>query len=670
MVGALWTGISGLSGAQTALDNESNNIANVNTVGYKASRISFADQMYQDHIGKGVSSYAVEKLYTQGNLKVTGVSYDMALSGDGFFLVNDGSQDYFTRAGNFRMGDPGNLQTAGGLGVQGWAMQPLQDEDIEGSDNNAKQFTNDYSKLLGNQIVQGDNNIKTITAKATDYTKTAISDDMDLYAGAGPKTASTKISDVELLVTKYNQELLTYANTNPKPTATESKVQRDMVDFNFTADTYTAGVQDAATKDLDIGDEIYAWVDGIKYSQSFDTDDQTTMELLVNKLSNIPGINAYITDGDTTNDATLSKEPYQLNTQDTTGKVVIESLIPGQQIRVTEIGIVDASAGNAVTKGSLSTFQEAVQGTGLGAIASAQKAMSEAISGKQQDVYTPTKLTGKDASGNSVAATDLQYSISIYDKTLQKDIMIPNDGLDDTTAIPLSLGATSSPATSAEVDAIVALINANDLTDDNELSDYVKAYNINGNLVIKTKDENYDIEYTSDMKDIGGAVTPLDVPRNPNLSGREGAAAECLAITTTINQTATKSDLQLRLDTLGITDSAFGEFSVDSSGIITMKQDGADYAIGQVAIAKFTDNRGLEPAGDNLVIESNRSGKAMYNLNNDKTADLRGGTLELSNSDLSESLVNLMVFQRAFEANSKTISTSDQILTTLIQLKR
>ena len=50
MISALWTGIAGLSSQQTALDNESNNIANVNTVGYKASRVSFADLMYQDSI--------------------------------------------------------------------------------------------------------------------------------------------------------------------------------------------------------------------------------------------------------------------------------------------------------------------------------------------------------------------------------------------------------------------------------------------------------------------------------------------------------------------------------------------------------------------------------------------------------------------------------------------
>ncbi len=74
-----------------------------------------------------------------------------------------------------------------------------------------------------------------------------------------------------------------------------------------------------------------------------------------------------------------------------------------------------------------------------------------------------------------------------------------------------------------------------------------------------------------------------------------------------------------------------------------MKQDGADFAIGQAAVAVF---------------------------NNNKTAEIKSKTLELSTADLSESLVNLMVFQRAFEANAKSITTADELLTTLIGLKR
>jgi acyl-coenzyme A synthetase/AMP-(fatty) acid ligase len=130
MVGTLWTGISGLAGSQTALDNESNNIANVNTIGYKSARISFTDQMYQEKIGKGVTSFDVEKMYTQGSLKRTGVSYDMALSGDGFFVSSNGRETFYTRAGNFRMGESGTLEDVGANKIQGWAMQPLKSDDI------------------------------------------------------------------------------------------------------------------------------------------------------------------------------------------------------------------------------------------------------------------------------------------------------------------------------------------------------------------------------------------------------------------------------------------------------------------------------------------------------------------------------------------------------------
>eukprot|EP01029_Cantina_marsupialis_P011713 TRINITY_DN2601_c0_g1_i5.p1 TRINITY_DN2601_c0_g1~~TRINITY_DN2601_c0_g1_i5.p1 ORF type:complete len:143 (+),score=40.37 TRINITY_DN2601_c0_g1_i5:99-527(+) len=142
MIGALWTGISGLSAAQTAIDNESNNIANVNTVGYKSSRVSFADMMYQDSIGKGATVTSGEKQYTQGSLNVTGSSYDMALNGDGFFVVSNTSssgtsETFYTRAGNFRMGDNGTLQDANGYDVQGWAMSTLDpDNDVVSTNNN------------------------------------------------------------------------------------------------------------------------------------------------------------------------------------------------------------------------------------------------------------------------------------------------------------------------------------------------------------------------------------------------------------------------------------------------------------------------------------------------------------------------------------------------------
>jgi flagellar hook protein FlgE len=756
MVGALWTGISGLGGSQTGLDNESNNIANVNTIGYKASRVSFADQMYQDRIGKGVTSFDVEKMYTQGNLKNTGVSYDMALSGDGFFQVKSGPDTYYTRAGNFRMGEGGALEDVAQNKVQGWAIQPITDNDITATDPNAKFFTNDFTKLLGNKVIRDTTTIETIVAKATDYTTIAETDNNAVFTGGGYKSAATKIADVEMLITEYNSALSVYAEADPKPTASTSTTQKDLLNFPLTG------------SELAEGDEVYAYIDGRKYSVSFDTDNATTMKKFADKISDTSGFKAYLT-GDTTS-------PFDLDTQTAPelGYLVVEGLVPGKQFRVTEFGWTDASNNNNASKGDVVTVQPSVLGTGMGHIDSIKDAMAEAVSGKQMDVYTESEIAfNETAQGDN----DYTYQIEIYDNDLGQTVIVP--------ASPLVLDnggagydASTPAAKDASISAIAASINA-----DPDLQDYVEAFNINGNLVVKTKDHNYDVEFTGSLatnipvaevqrvtvsgdilgttatesltfmgytmtldnsggafdtsEDVAAAVaansanivtawnalnptreiasvtnpgapsatleityvgtegnvseilTSADngvnfgesievqpgravgeLPKNPNISGREGAGAEFLQIVTTINQTASKSELQLRLDTLKLTDSAFGDFKVDDTGMVTMTQDGARFAIGQIAVARFTDNRGLEPVGDNLLMETTRSGSALFNINNDKMAEIKGGTLELSTADLSESLVNLMVFQRAFEANAKSITTADTILNTLIQLKR
>jgi flagellar hook protein FlgE len=326
------------------------------------------------------------------------------------------------------------------------------------------------------------------------------------------------------------------------------------------------------------------------------------------------------------------------------GIIQIKSLIPGKEFVISEIA---EQSGNTINQGNYQNSALASKGSGTGALETSKDALSKLISGKQQDVYTMTNLAYD-------GAKDYTFSISIYDKDLKINTPIPNNGLIPPSALPVTV---TNPAS---IDDFVAQLNAS-----SELAAHVTARNVNGNLVIETKDSNYDVEFTGNLKQ---GTTPIDV--NSNYSGRKGAGAEFIEIINKVDQTASKGSLQLRLDTLGISDSAFGEFSVDSTGLITMKQDGAEFAVGQVSIAVFNNNRGLEPMGDNLLGKTNESGDPIYNLNNNKTAKVESKTLELSTADLSESLVNLMVFQRAFEANAKSITTSDELLNTLINLKR
>lgn len=143
-MGALWSGVTGLQAHQVAMDVEGNNIANVNTVGFKYSRASFADLFSQTQkvatapqgdlggknsmqIGLGSTVNTVTKIFKQGTIQTTDKQSDMAIQGDGFFVVSpDGGKTYlYTRNGDFSLDSVGNFVDRNGYIVQGW----LRNED-------------------------------------------------------------------------------------------------------------------------------------------------------------------------------------------------------------------------------------------------------------------------------------------------------------------------------------------------------------------------------------------------------------------------------------------------------------------------------------------------------------------------------------------------------------
>lgn len=137
MLRSMYSGIGGMRNFQTKLDVIGNNIANVNTYGYKKGRTTFKDLVSQQlvgasgptnnrggtnpqQVGLGSSLASIDTIQTQGSIQTTNRDLDIGISGDGFFIVNDGDLSYYTRAGNFYLDDYGNLVNADGLFVQGY----------------------------------------------------------------------------------------------------------------------------------------------------------------------------------------------------------------------------------------------------------------------------------------------------------------------------------------------------------------------------------------------------------------------------------------------------------------------------------------------------------------------------------------------------------------------
>ncbi|ELK4098499.1 flagellar hook protein FlgE [Campylobacter coli] len=139
MMRSLWSGVSGLQAHQVAMDVEGNNISNVNTTGFKYSRADFGTMFSQTvkiataptdgrggsnplQIGLGVSVSSTTRIHSQGSVQTTDKNTDVAINGDGFFMVSDdgGLTNYLTRSGDFKLDAYGNFVNNAGFVVQGW----------------------------------------------------------------------------------------------------------------------------------------------------------------------------------------------------------------------------------------------------------------------------------------------------------------------------------------------------------------------------------------------------------------------------------------------------------------------------------------------------------------------------------------------------------------------
>lgn len=148
MMRSLFSGVSGLQNHQTRMDVIGNNVSNVNTNGYKRGRATFQDLISQriqgasspnaqrggvnpQQVGLGMNVASIDALHEQGSLESTGQKDDLAIQGDGFFVLRNGEEQVYTRAGNFGLDSEGTLvNPANGMRVQGWQAETVDGETI------------------------------------------------------------------------------------------------------------------------------------------------------------------------------------------------------------------------------------------------------------------------------------------------------------------------------------------------------------------------------------------------------------------------------------------------------------------------------------------------------------------------------------------------------------
>jgi len=566
---ALFVGLSGLDVNQVKLNIVGNNIANANTVAFKSTRVLFKPQFYvtdsggsqpdgdsggtnPSQRGLGVVISALEKNFQPGSIETTGRPTDMAIDGDGFFIVRSDEQKY-TRDGSFRLNANNQLVTSAGDLVQGYGV---------------------------------DQSFQIITGQLTDLTiplgaaTTAQATSVATMEG-NLNAAGTVASGASILASQY----LTVLNSGTAPT-------------NVTLLTDLASASDITTPLFNAGDTLTLSARKGRRSIAEATLNVTgrTLGDLMNFLRQALGINDTVVPaaGQAAPGVVLEADPANAANQ----RIVITG---------------NSGADNALElgPGSLRTA------TGLMPLRFADATDANGIASNPSGESVHTSLVVYDSLG---AAVTLNVT-AVLERT-------------SSTGNVWRFYAESASDTDLDL-----VVGTGTLTFDN----FGKLRAVTGNTI------------TIDRTDTG-AQTPLtftlDFSRMTSLAHRSSELAM-------VNQDGSPMG---RLT----------GFSVGADGRITGSfSNGVTRTLGQLAIATFTNPAGLIDRGGNMYVEGANSGTAVIGVPATLGAGkIVAGALELSNVDLSEEFINLIIASTGFAASSRVISTSDQLLTELLNANR
>ncbi|AFV96363.1 MULTISPECIES: flagellar hook-basal body complex protein [unclassified Sulfuricurvum] len=600
MLRSLFAGVTGLQSHQIAMDVESNNIANVNTIGYKYSRANFSDLLAQTNqiatapqgelggknavqIGLGASVTSVTRIHSQGSIQNTDKNTDVAIQGDGFFIVSsDGGNTYkYSRSGDFKFDASGNFVDNNGFIVQGW----VRDEDTGLVDSTAP--------IANIQIPPG------LTTPANASTQVVV------------KANLSSSGTVEQYSPTYTLDSTAGVGA--------SETTEDMgVMFNASGEAFQLAASTTASPYT--GQGIVVSFDGGTTTQNF----------------------RY------TNDATLAGTTDATTTPDTYYFQTTENLRAGLQTMA-----VAQSAGATVTVNDQGKF--IVSNTAGSAITLSVSAITD-VNTVENTRFTQNFAT---MAGALPVGTSVKQSQAVNAATHSASIDIYD-----------SLGSKHT----VKMDFRKQTVNTiNGVTEWGYTITVPQPGSIGGIAPNQNILEGGIIQFGSNGELAGYNLPSIDFSPNNGAAPNQAVALDFGSIGAFDGITSFDNDSA----TSGISQDGFpgGDLvgiRIDQSGtLVGSFSNGRSFGLAQIGMAKFSNNEGLVSDGGNVYLQSANSGDPI--IGTAATAGrgfMQSSALEASNVDLSKSLTNLIIIQRGYQANGKTITTSDTLLETLIGLKR
>ncbi len=663
MMASLFSGVSGLRNNLTKMNVIGNNIANVNTIGFKGGRVTFREALVQTYksagrpsslsggtnpvqLGLGMQVSTIDNIFQQGGLETTGQITDLAIQGSGFFVLSDGGGVYYTRAGAFGFDANSTLvDPSTGLFVQGRmadATGAIPSNAVLG--NIVMPFGQQDPAIATTSITIGNN----LNATATDSLATLQSAGTSgiSYVSGYAEDGAGGVHRLVITGDQATQSAQTFSNA-----ATDALgVPIGNLTENMTLTSLNVTTFDDFELSIDNGASVVK-VTGLTGN--------STIADLVSAINQVTGVTAELVGGEITltrdRAGAGANNNVQLSTSilnvpgapnPTTGNIsgVIFGVPNGTQFTVNS-GIDHTFVCRDYFTPSAQGASE-LPGQLLGIVVDDTTGLATSISGLGTGGVTIDTLNGL-SSGPTGSATAI---INTADTTHSASVTV-YDSLGAKHALSIEFLKSPTPNT------------------------WTWTGSFNGNESILTGGSGQ-VVFNSDGSLFGftyyGGASSLTF--NPN----NGASNVSVAINAgTIGQydgltgfASPHSATVLGQDghTVGILD----KLSIDKSGnLIGNFSNGISRVLAQIVLADFNNQAGLIKAGRSLYQVSANSGEAITGVAGETiSAEISSGALEASSVDIASEFTGMITAQRGFQANARIITTSDNMLDELVNLKR
>lgn len=643
---SLYSGVSGLNANGSALTVLGNNIANSNTIGFKTSRTVFADLLSAEiagsggasQVGRGTGMSTVDTVFSQGTFESTESNTDLAIEGPGFFMVSSPEEATvnYTRAGAFRFDEGGTLVNPEGFAVQGYALN--EDGETMGDIADIAISTRSFSPAEPTAKITLATNLN-----ANDPYLGLSGDGVSPFTIVDPAAASNYASSVRIFDSLGSEHLVTTYFNKLDPTDNPSGVMQ--------WESHTV----VAESELESPAQILA--DDVALAAATTATATATTDLATAETDLTA--NAYV-DLLATRDSAYSDMEAVLPSTTAPYVVLLAAVTTAQNalddytgsMLTTETAYTDLLGNLDTARGSV--YAQAV------ADAPAYDTVAAAYNTANLDVAT----------ANADPLVVDAYNVAVADR----DAAITD--LEFATANLASKDAAASDWVEVgrsvlSFDTGGRLVNVKDInstiaTGASVVAD--RAYDAAGDLYISS---NAATGYSlpTDVEEVASAPN-ISTINNKLTWLNESESTQVFDLTFNATQYSSESDV------ISQTQDGYGtgtlvSLTIDNDGnILGNYSNGEPRKLAKIALAKFANPLGLSKVGNNMYGSTEFSGTPIVGTVGSGVGQIFTNSLEMSNVDLAAEFVKMITTQRGFQANSKIITTTDELLGELINLKR